>query len=180
MNLENLKSQIKDYAKDVRLNLDSVLSEEGAPGLTLKQITALALASAYATKNKELIGHFESASAEHLDDAYLNACRGAATIMAMNNVYYRFLHFMEDGETAGSEFSKMPARLRMNIIGKPGIEKVDFELLSLAVSAIEGCGKCVTSHVHEVKKAGATPEAIQSSIRIAAVINSAAQALTIA
>ena len=178
MNLENLKAQIKDYAKDVRLNLDGVLSEEGAPGLSQKQITAVALASAYATKNKDLASFFEVAAAENLDDAYLNACRGAATVMAMNNVYYRFLHFLEEG-AEGSEFSKMPARLRMNIIGKPGIEKMDFELLALAVSAIEGCGKCVTSHVHELKKAGATEEAIQSSIRIAAVVNSAAQALII-
>ncbi len=179
MNLENLKAQIKDYAKDVRLNLNGVLSEEGAPGLSQKQITALALSSAYATKNKELITFFEGACAEILDDAYLNACRGAATVMAMNNVYYRFLHFLDEGASAEAEFSKMPARLRMNIIGRPGIEKMDFELLSLAVSAIEGCGKCVTSHVHELKKAGATAEAIQSSIRIAAVVNSAAQALTI-
>jgi lipoyl-dependent peroxiredoxin subunit D len=178
MNLEDLKLQIKDYAKDVRLNLDGVLSEEGAPGLSLRQIAAVALASAYATKNKELIAFFEAAAAESLDDTYVNACRGAATVMAMNNVYYRFLHFVGE-ESEGSEFSKMPARLRMNVIGKPGIEKTDFEFLSLAVSAIEGCGKCVTSHVHELKKAGASAEAIQSSIRIAAVVNSAVQALVI-
>jgi lipoyl-dependent peroxiredoxin subunit D len=174
MNLEILKSQIQDYAKDVRLNLDSVLSEEGAPGLTQKQITAIALSSAYGTKNKELISAIEQGAAGILDDAYLYACRGATTIMAMNNVYYRFIHLAED-----DELTKMPARLRMNVIGKPGIEKMDFEFLSLAVSAIEGCGKCITSHVHELRKAGATNEAIQSSIRIAAVINSVAQALTI-
>lgn len=174
MNLQSLKESIKDYAKDVRLNIDGVLYEEGAPGLSQKQITAIALACAYATCNKDLIAQVEQASAEVLDDAHLTAARGAATIMAMNNVYYRFLHLVED-ET----FSKMPARLRMNIIGKPGIEKVDFEMMSLAVSAIEGCGKCITSHVHELRKSGVSQEAIQSAIRVAAVINSAGQALVI-
>jgi lipoyl-dependent peroxiredoxin subunit D len=174
MNLQKLKDSINDYAKDVRLNIDGVLSEEGAPGLSQRQITAVALACAYATRNKELMVHMEQASAEVLDEAYLNAARGAATVMAMNNVYYRFLHLVED-----EEFSKMPARLRMNLIGKPGIEKIDFEFMSLAVSAIEGCGKCITAHVHELRKAGASSEAVQSTIRIAAVVNSAGQALII-
>jgi alkyl hydroperoxide reductase subunit D len=174
MNLQNLKESLKDYAKDIRLNIDGVLSEEGAPGLSEKQINVVALACAYATKNRDLIKEVESASAQVLDDAYLSAARSAATIMAMNNVYYRFLHLAED-----AEISKMPAKLRMNVIGKPGIEKVDFEMMSLAVSAIEGCGKCITSHVHELRKAGASDEAIQSSIRVASVINAASQALII-
>lgn len=174
MNLQFLKDSLKDYAKDIRLNLDSVLSEEGAPGLSKKQIAAVALACSYATKNRELIVVLEKESASVLDDAYLNGSRAAATIMAMNNVYYRFLHLSEDGA-----FSKMQAKLRMSVIGKPGIEKFDFELMSLAISAVEGCGRCITAHIHELRKAGASDEAIQSSIRIAAVINAAAQALVI-
>ena len=67
------------------------------------------------------------------------AARAAAAIMGMNNIYYRFLHLVED-----AEYQTMPARLRMNVIGNPGIDKLDFELLSLAVSAVNGCGLCVT------------------------------------
>ncbi len=67
----------------------------------------------------------------------------------------------------------------MNVIGNPGIEKVGFELMSLAVSALSGCGKCINAHVHEIKKAGIANEGIQSSIRIASVINATDQALTI-
>lgn len=174
MNLQNLKESLKDYAKDIRLNIDGVLSEEGAPGLNEKQITAVALACAYATKNTSVIKELEAASLSVLDDAYLVAAKSAATIMAMNNVYYRFVHLSED-----AEFSKMAAKLRMNVIGKPGIEKVDFELMSLAVSAIEGCGKCITAHVNELRKAGLSDEAIQSSVRIASVINATSQALVI-
>ena len=73
----------------------------------------------------------------------------------------------------------MPAGLRMNIIGKPGIDKVDFELMSLAVSAINGCGMCIDAHVHEVIKGGASKQGVQSTIRIAAILSAAAQALII-
>src|SRR5204862_96628 len=73
--------------------------------------------------------------------AHVSAAHAAASIMAMNNVYYRFLHLVED-----AEYAKLPARLRMNVIGSPGIARADFELLALAVSAINGCGTCVASH----------------------------------
>ena len=72
--------------------------------------------------------------------------------MGMNNIYYRFLHLVEDGE-----YQTMPARLRMNIIGNPGIDKLDFELLSLAVSAVNGCGLCVTSHEKQVARGRRQP-----------------------
>lgn len=73
----------------------------------------------------------------------------------------------------------MPANLRMNIIGNPGIEKVDFELMSLAVSAINGCGMCIDAHVNEVVNAGISKQGVQSTIRIASVLNAAAQVIVI-
>jgi len=92
--------------------------------------------------------------------------------MAMNNVYYRFIHLAAD-----DEIKKMPANLRMQVIANPGVPKVDFEIMSLAVSAINGCGMCMESHVHEVVKAGLSKQGAQSAIRIAAVLNAAAQAV---
>jgi len=175
MSLANLKESLPDYARDIKLNLETVLTEEGAPGLTPKQIWGIALASAYATRNKSVTNTIEVEGVTTLDDAYLTAAKAAATIMAMNNVYYRFVHLAED-----QELSKLPAKLRMNVIGKPGIEKVDFELMSLAISAIEGCGKCITAHVQEARRSGISNEGIQSAIRIGAVINATAQALEIA
>jgi alkyl hydroperoxide reductase subunit D len=71
----------------------------------------------------------------------------------------------------------MPANLRMQVIANPGVPKVDFEIYSLAVSAINGCGMCMESHVHEVVKGGLTKQGAQSAIRIAAVVNASAQAL---
>jgi alkyl hydroperoxide reductase subunit D len=68
----------------------------------------------------------------------------------------------------------MPAKLRMNVIGAPGIDKVDFELFSLAVSAMNGCGMCIDSHEQVLKKAGATAETIQNAVRIASVMKAVA------
>src|SRR5687767_9097026 len=42
--LDQLRAQIPDYAKDLRLNLESVLSETGAPGLTPQQLGMVAVA----------------------------------------------------------------------------------------------------------------------------------------
>ena len=169
MSLEALKDSLGDYAKDIKLNLGSVLSPEGAPDLTQNQIHGIALASAYSTKNAAVIAAVEDAAKTTLSEAEITAAKAAATIMGMNHVYYRFVHLV------GGEYGKMPAKLRMNVIGAPGIAKVDFELYSLAVSAINGCGMCMEAHVHEVTKAGVTPLGVQSSIRVAAVINAAAQ-----
>lgn len=171
MSIEQLKSSLGDYAKDIKLNLGSVLTEEGAPELSQPQIHGIALASAYATREPAVIAAV-LAEASALSDALKHAAKAAAAVMAMNNVYYRFNHLVSD-----KEFSKMPAKLRMNVIGAPGIEKVDFELMSLAISAINGCGMCMDAHVHEVTKAGVSKLGVQSCIRIAAVINATAQAV---
>lgn len=171
MSISQFKDNLKDYARDIRLNLETVLTEEGSPGLSLQQIRSIALACAFATKNISISDAFLADPEFVLEDASKEAARAAATIMAMNNVYYRFTHLVED-----EEISKLPAKLRMNVIGKPGVEKVDFELMSLAVSAIAGCGKCIKAHVAELKKAGLDATAIQSSVRIGSVISAAAQA----
>jgi len=174
MNIQGLKEVLQDYAKDIRLNLSTVLSEEGSPGLTLPQLAGIALACSYFTKHATVIEAVQEEFQPVLSNEYLEAAKGAATIMAMNNIYYRFTHLSDE-----KEISKMPARLRMNVIGKPGIEKKDFELMCLAVSALAGCGACINSHANVVKEAGVSNEGIQSAVRIAAVINAAAQALVI-
>jgi lipoyl-dependent peroxiredoxin subunit D len=170
--LDTIRDAIPEYARDLRLNLGSVLSTSGAPGLSEKQIWAVALASAIASRNAELTRDFEALAAAHLDAAYINGARAAAAIMGMNNVYYRFLHLVED-----PEYAQLPARLRMNVIGNPGIDKVDFELLSLAVSAINGCGTCVASHERQLRKHEFTRETVQSAVRIAATVHAVARVL---
>ncbi|MEO5668144.1 MAG: carboxymuconolactone decarboxylase family protein [Bdellovibrionota bacterium] len=169
MKMPEFSQQLPDFAKDIRLNLGSILSVEGAPGLTLGQIWGLSLAVAYTLRSKGLLDSVLESSAELLTDAHREAARAASSIMAMNNIYYRSSHLIED-----PELSTLPARLRMNVIAKPGIEKIDFELYSLAISAVNGCGMCLKAHAHELRKAGLSLDGVQSALRIAAVLNAAA------
>jgi alkyl hydroperoxide reductase subunit D len=99
----------------------------------------------------------------------VEGAKAAAAIMAMNNIYYRFLHLVED-----NEYQTMPARLRMNVIANHGIDKLDFELISLAVSAVNGCGLCVTSHEKKLRSHDVSRESIQSAVRIAATVHAVA------
>ena len=149
-----------------------MLTPQGAPGLSESQLWMTALASAIASRNAELARAVEAAAAEKLQPAQVEAARAAAAIMGMNNVYYRFLHLVED-----DEYAKLPAQLRMNVIGSPGIDKVDFELVSLAVSAVNGCGKCVAAHERILRQHEIGREAVQSAVRIASVIHAVAGVL---
>jgi lipoyl-dependent peroxiredoxin subunit D len=171
-NLDAIRDSLPDYARDLKLNLGTVLTPTGAPGLNEKQIWAVALASAIASRNVDLTRDIEKLAAPQLDEAYVNAARAAAAIMGMNNIYYRFLHLVED-----PEYKQMPARLRMNVLGSPGIDKLDFELLSLAVSAINGCGSCVAAHERQLRQHGIGREAVQSVVRIAATVHAVASVL---
>ena len=168
--IEELKERIPDYARDLRINLGVVAS---STALTPAQAWTIALACARTTRSRELIAAVEADGAAQLEPAGVAAARGAAAIMGMNNVYYRFVHFMEEG----SEYGHMPARLRMQVIGNPGIDKLDFELACLAASAINGCEACVRSHEKAVRERGGTKEQVQDAVRIAAVMNGVAVAL---
>jgi alkyl hydroperoxide reductase subunit D len=169
--LDELKERIPDYARDLRINLGVITS---STALTPVQAWTIALTCAATTRQMALVAAVEAdAALAEVPAAAIAAARGAAAIMGMNNVYYRFLHFME--ETA--EYGHMPARLRMQLIGNPGIDKLDFELACLAASAINGCEACVRSHEKAVRERGGTKEHIQDSVRIAAVINGVATAL---
>jgi len=172
MALDDIKDAIPDYARDLKLNLGTVLTPQGAPGLTERQIWSIALATAIAARNVAFARDVEALAREKLDEQSIAGARAAAAIMGMNNVYYRFLHLVED-----SEYQTMPARLRMNVIGNPGIDRDDFELLSLAVSAVNGCGLCITSHERKLREHGVSREAIQSAVRIASTVSAVAGVL---
>lgn len=170
-NISAIKDSLADFARDTKLNISQVLTSEGSPGLTNSQIWLIASACAWATKNKSIVQAVKSDAATQLSPEEQESAKAAASIMAMNNIYYRFVHLGEN-----DDIKKLPARLRMNVIAKSGVPKADFELMCLAVSAINGCGMCIHSHVEELKKAGVSIEGIQSSARIASVLNSLAQA----
>ncbi len=169
MSLEQLKSALPDYAKDLKLNLSSLAGEAA---LSEQQRAGTFLASAIASRNAAVIAAVNAEFGDKLSPEAANAAKAAAAIMAMNNIYYRFVHL-----ASAADYKTLPARLRMNVIAKPGVEKVDFELWSLAVSAINGCGMCIDSHEHELRKAGLSAEQVQAAIRIASVVHAVAVTL---
>jgi lipoyl-dependent peroxiredoxin subunit D len=172
-NLEELKLSIPDYAKDVKINLQTVLSVENQT-LSQKQIFGATLTSAYVTKDLSLVKVLQNESQNILSEAEQKAAKIAATLMAMNNIYYRFTHISHD-----KEYSQMPAGLRMQGIATHGIDKVDFEIFSLAASIINGCGMCIDAHANQLLKHGLSKTQIQMVAKIASVTNSVAQVLTI-
>lgn len=169
MTIETLKSLLPDYARDLRLNLGNLATD---PSLSDVQRAGTFIACAIASRNSQVIEAMVTEFAPALSAEQLNAAKAAAAIMGMNNIYYRFTHL-----TSNPEYGKLPAKLRMNIIANPGAEKVDFELWSLAVSAINGCGMCVDSHEKILKDHGITTEQVQTAVRIAAVVHAVAATL---
>lgn len=167
--LEDIKAALPDYAKDIKLNLSNLAAEES---LTPQQLWGCFLACALTTRQPELIEGIESDARAQLSDAAFKAAQASATIMAMNNVYYRSIHLMSN-----KEYQNLSAKLRMTVIAGHGIDKIDFELWSFAVSAINGCGMCLDAHEAQLREGGLSAEQIQCALRIAATINSAATAL---
>jgi lipoyl-dependent peroxiredoxin subunit D len=166
MGLDALAERIPQYAKDLRLNLSSVLRQSE---LTEQQLWGTAVASAIAARNPDTLEAVMADAAAHLSPQAVEAARSAAAIMGMNNVYYRFLHI-----TPNEKYTTIPARLRMNAIRSHGVDPVDFELWCVAVSAINNCQACVASHEKVVREKGLSEEAILASVRIAAVIHAVA------
>lgn len=172
MSLSDLRNSLPDYAKDLKLNLDSVLSEAGAQGLDAKQIRVIALASAIAGRHAPLVAALEEFAAEKLSAGEINGAKAAAAIMAMNNIYYRATHLIHN-----NEYGQLRTGLRMNVMSNPGVDKVTFELASLAVSAINGCGMCMDSHEKVIRQHEVGAQGVQSALKIAAVVHAVAVTL---
>lgn len=164
--LERLSAVDSKYLRDLKLNVAAVLKSKN---LTPKEANLLALAVAANEKNDILITAFEGlcakegASAEEMAEAH--AC---ASLLSLNNVFYRFRHYMHGNEY----YNNTPAGIRMSIMMNPVLGKEFFELMSIVVSALNGCEQCVTSHEHSVKALGTSEARIYDAIRLAAVIKS--------
>jgi len=169
MSIQTLRDRLPEYAKDLKLSLGTLAGETVRDDATK---AGTFVASAIASRNAEVIEAVTAEFGPRLDPAAFAAAKAAAAIMAMNNVYYRFLHLVED-----EEYAKLRAGLRMNVIANPGTARENFELWSLAVSAVNGCGKCIVAHEKVLREAGLTREQIQAAVRIAAVVHAVAATL---
>lgn len=170
--IDKLRDALPESAKDTRLNLQSVLT---ASSLTPAQVWGTAVAASIATRNAEVAHAIVTDAREVVEPNVIEDAKAAASLMAMNNVYYRFRHMV------GKEsYNTKPARLRMNWMAKPLGSKVDFELYCLAVSAINGCEMCIRSHEQVVIEGGLSEDQVHDAVRIAATIQAAAVSLEMA
>ncbi|HYH97439.1 carboxymuconolactone decarboxylase family protein [Hyalangium sp.] len=169
--LEVVRSELADVHKDTRLNLQAVLE---ASSLTPEQRWGVAVGSAYAARNDRLKEAMinEAKKALTTPEPVLEDARAAASLMAMNNVYYRFRYMIRKESYA----TKRPG-LRMNRLAQVLTNKVDFELVCLAISCINGCEACVQSHEKVVLEGGLSEDQVHDAVRIASVIHAAAVGL---
>jgi len=168
MSVENLKAALPEYAKDLKLNLGSITR---SAVLNDEQLWGTLLASAVATRNTQVLTDIGAEAAGILSEQAYHAALGAASIMGMNNVFYRGRGFLE------GQYDDLRPGLRMNIIGDPGVDKANFELWSLAVSSINGCSHCVVAHEHTLREAGVSREAVLEALKAAAIVSGVAQAM---
>jgi alkyl hydroperoxide reductase subunit D len=172
MTIEQIRDALPDYAKHHNPHPDSVLGDAGAAGIDGKQQRAIAVACAIAARHAPLASALETYAAEQLSPGEIDGARAAAAIMAMNNIYYRATHLIHN-----DEYGALRAGLRMNVMANPGIDKMTFELASLAVSAINGCGACMDSHERTLRQHDISAQGVQSALKIAAVVHAVAVTL---
>lgn len=166
ISLEKLAAADSRFIKDLKLNVSGMLN---STNLNKKEVYLLALSVAVNEKHAVLIDAFDAlARKEGATDAEIAETHACTALMNTNNVFYRFRHYMHDVEY----YNNQPAGLRMSIMMNPVLGKEFFELMSLTVSALNGCERCVTSHEASVKQHGASEQRIYDAIRLVAVIKS--------
>lgn len=170
MALEALAAALPPYAADIAANLKA-LTEETL--LSDPQKWGCFVASAHALAAPAAVQAIEiAAAAAGLSAQAQSAARGAAVIMAQNNVYFRALTLMKN-----QEYRALRSRLRMSLVLKPGVPKDDFDLWCVAVSAIHGCPDCLDAHEGALRSRGVPAEAVQTALRIAAVTHAVSRVL---
>jgi alkyl hydroperoxide reductase subunit D len=167
--VEAVRRQIPELAKDIQLNLQNVLQTSS---LAPAQRWGVAVAAAAAARNETLRTAIVDDARREAGDAVVEDGLAAAALMGMNNVYYRFRHLINK-----RSYSDKPARLRMQRLARPATNKLDFELFSLAVSALNGCEACLVAHEKVVTEGGLSEDHVHDAVRIAAAVQAAAIAL---
>ncbi len=151
------------YVRDLKLNFTSTLTSEH---LSAKECALLGLSIAINNNNKPLTDYYtQYAEEQGATAADIAEAVGCASLLASNNVFYRFRHF-----TQKEKYTQIPARIRMQLMMKPVTGKEFFELMSLAVSAVNGCEMCVNAHEDSLIKLGTTEERIFDAVRIASLV----------
>jgi len=153
------------YLKDLKINVTNSLA---AATLSKKEAYLIGLAVAVNEKHAALQEAFEKlATQEGAVDKDIAEVISCTSLMNANNVYYRFRHFVNK-----EFYTATPAGIRMSIMANPVLGKEFFELLSLVVSALNGCEMCVTSHEEALLKHGTDQQRVLEAVRLGAVLRS--------
>lgn len=151
------------YLRDLKLNFASTLTSEH---LSAKECALLGLSTAANNQHAPLIAYYTNVAKQNeATDADVAEAVGCASLLASNNIFYRFRHF-----TQKEKYTQIPARIRMQLMMKPVTGKEFFELMSLAISAVNGCEMCVNAHEDSLIKLGTTEERIFDAVRIASLV----------
>lgn len=171
-NIDALRKTIPEPAKDLKLNLQSILKESS---LKQDQVWGCALAAVNFIKDAKLReALLADAKADGVPDAVVEDAQAAAALMGMTTVYYRFRHLV-----GKEDYTQRPARLRMMRMARPATSKAEFELFSLACAVLAGCEMCIKSHEANILQHGLTEDQVHDAARIAAVINGGSIALSL-
>ncbi|WP_320778772.1 carboxymuconolactone decarboxylase family protein [Streptomyces sp. CRN 30] len=169
MSLDSLKASLPEYAHDLRRNLTSVIGDSPLPA---QRLWGTVLATAVAVRSPAVLRALEPEARARLSPAAYTAAKAAASVMAMNNVFFRTRHLLSD-----QEYGSLRPGLRMNVTRDPGVDRADFEFWALAVSALNGCGVCLDAHERALRRTDADRETVQEAFRIASVVHAAAVTL---
>ncbi|WP_420237253.1 carboxymuconolactone decarboxylase family protein [Telmatobacter bradus] len=164
MSLDALMNSLPVSARDLKTNYSQLVQNNHE--LTPQQLWGTVVASAIATRSEVLTAAVLDEAPEKLSLPAMDAAQAAAAVMGMTNIWYRFHHL-----ASNPSYASMPARLRMSAVHNLGAEEVDFELWAMAVSAINGCGKCVDAHERTARQKGVSEEVVAATVRVAAVVH---------
>lgn len=169
---KTLLQKLPEEAADLVGNAERVL---GGESLNAVQTWGSALASAYFIRHPELTAAIlADAKAAGLSDDHLSDAKGAAALMGMNTVYFRFRHMMHT-----EAYTQKAFNLRMTRMKQVATDQTHFELYSIGPAALAGCELCLKAHEAAVKKGGLNENNVHDAVRIAAVLNGIAIALEI-
>ncbi|MCB0700322.1 MAG: carboxymuconolactone decarboxylase family protein [Chitinophagales bacterium] len=167
VSLEQLSATNSKYLRDLKLNLSTLLTKSKA--LSQKEAYLLALSASANDRCEVLVKAFAAKSIEAgATEEEVSEAQACASLLSLNNVFYRFRHFMHGNEY----YNNTPAGIRMSVMMSPAMGKEFFELMSLAVSALNGCQQCVASHEASVRQLGASEARVYDAVRVVSVVRS--------
>ncbi len=174
MSILGINKHLPDYASDIKRSLNAIFEEEKVT-LTQKQLYGVALAIAYSLKHEKLLNGVRATAKLYLEEIDANACKVAATMMAMTNTYYKFKEYAEETNIHLDKDD----RLELSSVHNPEVPQEEMDLYCLGVSILNGCKYCIKVHIAKIKKAEISDKAIQDVAMVASLLQAALNAMEI-